>query len=250
MTAPTNGSGGGVTQADRDFADMLAKEGPRIFRGIYRAELANLLSLHRLATPPAQVGAATDSGEAVWTPWTAQDCERLPMPQIDTREEVFVMRRNGRVNGPYRAGTINWFHNAVQSDILFYRPALASPTKPVADSVEAVAERLQAGLAHAVLCKKPSDPDLPENWRMAVDDNRELADMALNALPMLLASLPSTDQEGLVGTTSADTILYSIKHHFAVMGDTREGIECALADARSLVANLEARARQTGSEGA
>jgi len=52
------------------------------------------------------------------------------------------------------------------------------------------------------------------------------------------------------GGGESDAILYSIKHHLAVMGDTREGIECALADARSLVANLEARARQMGSEGA
>jgi len=213
------------------------------------------------ATPPAQVGAATDSGEGVRMAlrrvrddWPARrsaaEWAGQPAAHIDDMLLGLIIYYDG-----FAEKTAEWFDR---------EKVVASPTKPVADSVEAVED---------------DEPDVASEWRrlaLQFDDHRMRALSHMRALltdpsgyeskaraflsePPLsgeqvladrLASMPSTDQEGLVGATSADAILYSIKHHLAVMGDTREGIECALADARSLVANLEARARQTGSEGA
>jgi len=169
MTAPTNGSGG---------ANPCLHEAWETHHG----GGARCIDCRQyLPTPPAQVGAATDSGEGV--------------EQVDALDLARM------------------FHEAYERLAPMFGYETREDTKIF-------------------------DPST-SNGRLMIATASEV-----------LAAMPSTDQEGLVGTTSADTILYSIKHHFAVMGDTREGIECALADARSLVANLEARARQTGSEGA
>lgn len=47
--------------------------------------------------------------------------------------------------------------------------------------------RLRSMLEDATWCKRPSQPDVPENWRLSIHDNQELADVLLNLLPSMLS---------------------------------------------------------------
>jgi len=209
MIAPTNGSGGGEPCAHEAWET-------------HHGGGARCIDCRQyLPTPPAQVGAATDSGEAV--------------KEAVKAEYVRQLQADNLWNTAHEVERGDWDDSRALRTMVSVVSALASPTKPFADSVEAVRYEVDD---RGLFCK-----------HCGVTALRHHAHVGKAGL-YCGASMPSTDREGLVGTTSADTILYSIKHHLAVMGDTREGLECAFADAKSLVANLEARARQMGSEGA
>lgn len=61
--------------------------------------------------------------------WTPHDGVWGEPPALAPETIVHVLRRNGNVAGPYRAGRIEWHHQNADSDPLFYRPAAALATR-------------------------------------------------------------------------------------------------------------------------
>lgn len=60
-------------------------------------------------------------GQDHWLPWHGRYSSTLNAPDIGQDVEVMVKRRDGRVDGPYPCGRIEWHHQGTRSDIMFYR---------------------------------------------------------------------------------------------------------------------------------
>ena len=246
MTAPTNGSGGGWIVGNGNADKWRTHDD--ILGWIWTSDREQAIRYHRREDAEkvhaededawrvepyeaAQVGAATDSGEGVAL---KNALRNWPLQRDDRTRPLLLAAADLR-------DAEEWNREDAETVIAFLLSRLTSPTMPVADSVEAVARAIDPGLWE--LFDRPGwfMPDYqPDVDRM--EASRARAVRAIKAMP-------STDQEGLVEPCAdVNHALYSIRHHLAVMwsGDTREGLECALADAKSLVANLEARARQSG----
>ena len=56
-----------------------------------------------------------------WLPWHGRYGSILNAPNIDQDTQVMVKRRSGGVDGPYPVGRIEWHHQEVPSDIMFYK---------------------------------------------------------------------------------------------------------------------------------
>lgn len=80
------------------------------------------------AAPVREEGGAVDPLAG----WTPHDGVWGKPPAIAPETIVLVLRRNGSVGGPYRAGRIEWHHQNADSDPLFYRPAAPLATREVA----------------------------------------------------------------------------------------------------------------------
>lgn len=85
-----------------------------------------------LAAAPVGGGEALDPLKG----WTPHDGAYGEPPAVDPATEVWVLRRSGKVTGPYPAGRIEWHHQNAPSDPLFYR--LAALTAPSSERSEAV----------------------------------------------------------------------------------------------------------------
>ena len=109
---------------------------------------------------------ADDPGAPTWVPWHGEYSAQLNMPStLGQWHMVEVLRRDGRVSGPYAAGSIEWHHQQVASDIMFWRPAPV--TKPL-PTLTTAKRRHRAG--RGVQWIVNSSAELPADWsRRAVD---------------------------------------------------------------------------------
>ncbi len=71
-----------------------------------------------------------------WKPNVGDYDHNLNAPErFSSDDRVMVLRRDGRGDGPWLAAKIEWHHQGVPSDIMFYQVALSTPkvqTQPVA----------------------------------------------------------------------------------------------------------------------
>jgi len=161
---PTNGSGVGgwkkpwYAAADEARNRALSHDANDQMTALADAVDAAIALYEQTRTPPAQVGAATDSGEGVKNRKTEalRSFQRLleSLEAADEHELAYIRLL------PETKTLLEW---------------LDGPTKPLADSVEAVIE---------AKLREISRPDT------ARANAREIA--------QAIASMPSTDQEGLV----------------------------------------------------
>jgi hypothetical protein len=248
MTAPTNGSGGEGLEIDIEAtSDRIAKHlsavrGGRYHAGAYSAAKAGAMMAFECAaaTPPAQVGAATDSGEGVERTdlLSVEEQERLAWLETEIEEDPF-RPLFGAIGGPDEELMRNGHEIAelemevLQLRLKAARLQLASPTKPVADSVEAVHQFRRVGCAGWYDGQpEPTDGPGPHEVRT------------------LYASMPSTDQEGLVAELIEALEWYGEQARLARLihreGDA--GRHALAEDGGKKAASLLTRARQIGSE--
>jgi hypothetical protein len=62
--------------------------------------------------------------------WTPNGGEYGCPPILPPDTQVMVLRRSGAVTGPYPAGRIEWHHQGVPSDPMFYRITRPTPATP------------------------------------------------------------------------------------------------------------------------
>ncbi|WP_286951483.1 MULTISPECIES: hypothetical protein [Brevundimonas] len=129
-----------------------------------------------LSAAPATEGGAVDPLAG----WTPHDGVWGEPPALAPETLLHVLRRNGNVAGPYRAGRIEWHHQNADSDPLFYRPAaaaLAAREEPPAEAGEddvrgLIGEAIQ-GLERAVASTR-FDSASKEVFSACVDDFRKV----------------------------------------------------------------------------
>jgi len=273
MTAPTNGSGGklyvirkagayyrpnaqGYTTSEAEAGRFTLEEaiahshpnGPDGPRDEITYELAR--------TPPAQVGAVTDSGEGVRSITAAELGEIMQEEWGEICEDAQAHPSDIR-----REGRKLFYDPRHWTDAIARRlnERLASPTKPVAHSVEAVAlNGYRAAVSYISADSWDGCSDCIEilraarsadhSWDWAGDTNRIAEELKAirpfcNHEP---ASMRSTDQEGLVGA------LREIIEREIEKQTSASGLRAAMI-ATSILRDfgpLLTRARQMGSEGA
>jgi len=220
-----------------------------------------------LPTPPAQVGAATDSGEGVRSITAAELGEIMQEEWGEICEDAQAHPSDIR-----REGRKLFYDPRHWTDAIARRlnERLASSTKPVADSVEAVEKEHAALVAagfdeYAATCALRTEADggfchayfySDGQWRFQTGGG----DLTLNDgsvlrcvfTKRLYASMPSTDREGLVGDM-VDLLADIVATDDGAIAELEAlGIEVQ-PESRSITERARAlltRARQMGSEGA
>lgn len=79
--------------------------------------------------------------------WSPNGGEYGCPPILPPDTQVLVLRRSGDVTGPYPAGRIEWHHQNVPSDPMFYRPFHPTPATPAGEELREALDNLRDEVA-------------------------------------------------------------------------------------------------------